>query len=114
MEFIRPDNRITYYGEDPIDRNDPKDARRALGLTLPEGFSKEAKACWEYFDGAAYLFGYKGVLVVTDEAMELTEAGDGSRENPYGGPRWTNNSWEELEQTLETIYEELKEEGETR
>lgn len=111
MEFTRPDSTLTYYGEDPIDRNDPKSAKRAIGLTLPEGFSKEAKACWDYFDGSAFLFGYKGRLVVTDEAMELTEAGDGSRENPYGGPRWTNDSWEELEQELEKIYEALREEG---
>ena len=109
MKFIRPDNRATYYGEQPIDRNDPKKAKFALGLTLPEGFSDKAKACWDYFDGAAFIFGYKGRLVITDEALELTEAGDGTRENPYGGPRWVCDSWEELEKILEETYDELTE-----
>ena len=110
MEFLRADNRATYFGEQPVDRNDPKGARMALGLTLPEGFSDKAWACWDYFDGSAFLYGYKGRLVVTDEALELTAAGDGTRENPYGGPRWVCDSWEELEQILEEVYDELKEE----
>ena len=111
MEFLREDNRATYFGEQPVDRNDPESAKYALGLTLPEGFSDKAWACWDYFDGAAFIYGYKGRLVVTDEALELSEAGDGSRGNPYGGPRWTVDSWEELEQILEEVYDELKEEG---
>ena len=111
MEFLRKANTATSFGEQPVDRNDPKAAKFALGLTLPEGFSDKAKACWDYFDGAAFIFGYKGRLVVTDEALELTVAGDGSRENPYGGPRWICDSWEELEEILEEVYDELKEDG---
>lgn len=111
MKFLRDDNRVTFCGEKPIDRNDPDAAADAIELTIPGCFSGKAKACWNYFDGAAFAYEYKGRLVVTDEALELTEAGDGSRENPYGTPRWTLDSWEELEKILEELYDELKEEG---
>ncbi|OLR55056.1 hypothetical protein BHK98_02620 [Hornefia porci] len=110
MKFLRKDNQITFCGEYPIDKNDPAAAKEAIELTLPEGFSKKAKECWDYFDGAAFIFEYKGRLVITDEAVELTEAGDGSRTNPWGAPRWIVDSWEELEQILEETYDELKEE----
>ena len=110
MKFLREDNRITFCGERPIDRNDPDAAEDAIELTLPEGFSEKAKACWDYFDGAAFIYEYKDRLVVTDEALELTEFGDGSREAPYGAPRWVLDSWEELEKILEEVYDELKEE----
>jgi hypothetical protein len=49
--------------------------------------------------------------VVTDEALELSEYGDGSHEAPFGAPRWVCDSWEELEQILEETYEDLKEDG---
>ena len=109
MKFLRDDNRVTFCGEYPVDRNDPDAAEDAIELTLPEGLSEKAKACWDYFDGAAFAYEYKGRLVITDEALELTEAGDRSMGNPWGAPRWTVDSWEELEQILEEVYDELKE-----
>ena len=108
MKFARTDIQITYCGDDPIDRNDPASAATAIEYTLPTRFSNKAKACWPYFSGAAYLFEYKGQLVVTDEALELTMAGDGSNGNPLGGPRAVFNTWEELEEWLEAVYDELE------
>jgi len=76
---------------------------------LPEGFSGKAKACWTYFSGAAYLFEYKGRLVMTDESLYLTEHGDGSHEAPYGAPRGEFETWEEVETFLEQVFDELLE-----
>lgn len=42
MKFLREDNEVTYYGEDPIDRNDPEGAKDAVEMTLPTGFSEKA------------------------------------------------------------------------
>ena len=67
------------------------------------------KACWDYFEGAAFLFSYKGHLVMTDESLYLTEHGDGSHEAPFGAPRGTFDSWDEVEAFLEEVYDELKE-----
>ena len=107
--FYREDTRILLSEEPPVDRNDPEGAKTAIELDLPEGFSDKAKACWEYLEGAAAIFLYRGKLVLTDEALELTDAGDGSWENPCGGPRWVGSSWEGLERFLETVYDELQE-----
>ena len=88
MKYARRDATI-YTDLEPIDRNDPDSANSAIEYGLPTGFSGKAHACWEYFSGAAYLFEYKGQLVITDESLELTEYGDGSHEAPFGAPRGT-------------------------
>ena len=99
------------YGLEPIDRNDPTAASTAVELSLPTGFSYRAQACWDYYDGTAFLFEYKGKLVVTDESLWLTAAGDGTPGSPLGFPRWVCDSWEELEDALEENYSELVEDG---
>lgn len=109
MRFLRNDTHITFCGEKPVDRRDPESAASAIELALPTGFSDKAKACWEYFDGTAFLYEYKDQLVVTDESLELTEFGDGTPEAPFGFPRWVCDSWEELEKALEATYDDLKE-----
>ena len=108
MKLFRPDTRIL-NGLHPIDRNDPESESSAIGYALPEGFSDKAKACWEYFEDTVYLFSYKGNLVMTDESLYLTNHGDGTHEAPLGGPRGTFDSWEEVEDFLEEVYDELKE-----
>ena len=111
MKFMRDDVRITFCGEDPIDRNDPEVAKTAVELTLPAGFSEKAHKCWDYFDGTAFLYEYKDRLVVTDESLYLTEHGDGSFEAPFGFPRWVCDSWAELEHCLEETWDDLLEDG---
>ena len=108
-DFYREDAWVTYRAGQPIDRNDQEGAKKAMGLTLPEGFSEKAKAAWNYFDDTAFLFIYKDRLVVTDESLYLTEWGDGSEAAPWGGPRMKCDTWEELEQALERTYDDLKE-----
>jgi hypothetical protein len=68
MKYARRDARI-YTDLEPIDMNDPESAATAIEYGLPESFSGKAKACWQYFSGAAYLFEYKGQLVMTDESL---------------------------------------------
>lgn len=111
MKFARDDVQTTYCGEDPIDKNDPDGAKTAIELTLPTGFSDKAWACWNYFDDTAFLYEYKGHLVVTDESLYLTDHGDGTTAAPFGGPRWVLDSWDELERMLELTYDELAEDG---
>ena len=110
MKYARHDVRM-YNDQQPIDRNDPASACTAIEYGLPTGFSGKAKACWQYFSGAAYLFEYKGRLVMTDESLELTEYGDGSREAPFGAPRGEFDTWEEVETWLEAVYDDLLEDG---
>ena len=98
MKYARRDARI-YTDLDPIDMNDPESAATAIEYGLPEGFSGKAKACWQYFSGAAYLFEYKGQLVMTDESLYLTEHGDGG----------TFDTWDEVEAFLEQVFDELLE-----
>lgn len=105
-KFARRDIQI-YNDLQPIDMNDPASASSAIEYSLPTGFSNKAKACWQYFSGCAFLFEYKGTLVVTDESLYLTAHGDGTPEAPIGFPRWECDTWEELEQTLEDTYDEL-------
>lgn len=100
-----------YNDEEPLDRNDPESAHTAIEYGLPEYFSEEAKEAWDYFEGTAFIYEYKGRLVITDEGLNLTEAGDGTHGNPYGGPRGTFDSWEEVEGWLEKVAEELEAEG---
>lgn len=109
--FWRPDVRI-YTEQEPVDRNDPESAKTAIEYGLPQGFSQDAKEAWDYFDGAGFIFEYKGHLVITDESLELTEAGDGTPGNPYGFPRLIADSWEAIEAWLEGVKEDLEEEEE--
>ena len=108
--FGRDDVRTTCLGGQPEDANDPEGAAGAIELTLPECFSEKAWALWEYLDDTAFLYEYKGRLVMTDESLELTAHGDGSRRAPLGGPRFVCESWEELEAALEAAYDDLREE----
>ena len=39
--------------------------------------------------------------------MNLTAHGDGIHE-AFGAPRWVCDSWEELQQILEEVYDELE------
>lgn len=110
MKYARNDACI-YADLEPLDMNDPESAGTAIEYGLPEGFSNKAKACWSYFSGAAYLFEYKGELVITDESLYLTEHGDGTREAPFGAPRATFTAWDEVENWLETVFDELAEDG---
>lgn len=102
MKYKTEDNRRT--GLRAYDRNAPEKADQAIGLTLPESFSRAALYAWEYLDGAAFAFEYDGHLVITDESLELTEAGDGSPGNPIGCPRAIFDSWPEVEAWLEEIW----------
>ena len=99
------------FGEYPADKNDPEAASTAIYYDLPSGFSDKAKAAWKYLDGAAFIFEYKDKLVMTDEGLYLTEHGNGTHEAPYGGPRAEFDSWEEMEEWLELVYQEGIEEG---
>lgn len=110
LKFNRDDISVL-YGLEPIDRNDPASASSAVNLSLPDGFSEKAHAVWDYLDGTAFIFEYKGQLVVTDESLWLTDWGDGSPGSPMGFPRWVGDSWEELESWLEDVYVELREDG---
>ena len=115
LKFERDDNEVVIRlgrGTRPSDANNPEHASTAVELTLPTSFSAEAWACWNYLDGAAFIYEYDGRLVVTDEALDLTAHGDGSRENPIGGPRWVVDSWDELEEKLVETYFCLVEEEE--
>ena len=111
LKFLREDNELTFCGDDPVDRSDREHEHTAIELTLPTGLSGKAQACWDYFNGTAFLYEYKDHLVVTDESLYLTAHGDGTAEAPLGFPRWECGSWEELESILEQTYDELQEDG---
>ena len=108
MNFLT-DDILILTGLTPIDRNDPESESTAVEYSLPEGFTKKAKDCWAYLDDTAFLFEYKGRLVVTDESLYLTEHGDGTHDAPFGFPRWTVDSWEELEKAMEEAWDDLAE-----
>ena len=86
-----------------IDRNNPLAAATAIELQFPKTFSKKAWRVIRYFEGAMYLYSYKGKFVATDESLELTEYGDGSNETPYGAPRFVCDTLNELEAILEDL-----------
>jgi len=90
----------------PTDRNDPVGAATAVEIRFPETFSARAWKVINYFDDTIQLYIYKGKFVATDESLELTEYGDGSAVAPYGGPRWTGDSLEELEKWLESVADD--------
>ena len=106
MKFLNEHTRIL-KGIHPVDMNDRMNEGTAVELDLPDNFSDKAKACWNYFEGAAFIFEYDGKLTVTDEGLNLTAHGDGIHE-AFGAPRWVCDSWEELEQILEKAYDELE------
>ena len=106
MKFLNEHTRIL-KGIHPVDMNDRMSEGTAVELDLPDNFSDKAKACWDYFDGAAFIFEYAGKLTVTDEGLNLTAHGDGIHE-AFGAPRWVCDSWEELEQILEKVCDELE------
>lgn len=95
----------------PIDRNDREHEHEAS--FIPWEFSGiNSEAAWaaiDYLDDTAWLFRYKGRLVVTDETLELTEAGDGTPVNPIGFPRYTADSMREIEEWLEAVAEDIEE-----
>ena len=57
MKFFNEHTRIL-KGIHPVDMNDRMSERTAVELDLPDNFSDKAKACWDYFDGAAFIFEY--------------------------------------------------------
>lgn len=89
-----------------IDRNDPQAAVTAIELRFPGTFSHKAWRVIRYMEGAMFLYAYKGKFIATDESLELTAYGDGSEEKPFGAPRWTGQSLENLERWLEQIADE--------
>ena len=111
LKFNRDDISVL-YGLEAVDMNDPASASSAVNLSLPDAFSEKAHQVWDYFDGTAFLFEYKGQLVVTDESLWLTDWGDGTPEAPMGFPRWVCDSWDDLERWLELTYDDLREDGE--
>ncbi|MDE6833639.1 MAG: hypothetical protein K2J39_05260 [Ruminococcus sp.] len=96
MKFLNEHTKILHALK-PVDKNDRKNENTAVELTIPDNFSEKAKLCWRYFEGSAFIFEYKERLVITDEALNLTEHGDGTTGSPLGSPRWACDSWEELE-----------------
>ena len=99
------------FGEYPVDKNDPENALTAIYYSVPTGFSAKAKAVMDYLDDTAWIFEYKGKLIMTDESLYLTEHGDGSREAPHGFPRDVFDSWEDMEEWLELTYQDGIDEG---
>lgn len=89
-----------------VDRNDPKAEITAIELRFPPTFCERAWKVIHYFEGTMFLFAYKGKFVVTDESLDLTEAGDGTPGAPYGAPRWTGESMKDLEEWLLSIADE--------
>lgn len=95
----------------PMDLLDPEAASTAVFVDYPDTLTEKALEAAAYFDDTAFLFQYKGRLVLTDESLWLTEAGDGSRDNPFGFPRWVGDTCEELNAWLEAVADDLKEAG---
>ena len=88
-----------YHGPNtnpPVDWSDPKAAKTAVHICFPHELCDEAWRTLNFLNDTTSLFIYKGMLVMTDEANELT---------PYqfGGPiaRWTiekdYDSWEAIQ-----------------
>ena len=95
----------------PIDMNDPIGAFTAIEIRFPESFSKKAWRVIDYFEGAAFLYVYKGKFVVTDESLYLTMHGDGTNETPFGGPRAVCETIEAVERWLEQVADEYDKDG---
>lgn len=93
----------------PVDRHDPEAAATAVHVSFPDTLSGKAMRGLSYFEDTAFLFLYKGQLVVTDESLYLTDHGDGSRENPFGFPRFVCSTCDELNAWLEAVADGLDE-----
>ena len=57
MKFLNEHTRIL-KGIRPVDMNNRMSEGTAVELDLPDNFSDKAKACWDYFEGAAFIFEY--------------------------------------------------------
>ena len=110
MKFWRPDTRI-HLDQRAIDRDDPQASKNAIEYELPTGFSEKAKRFWEYLEGTAFIFSYKGRLVVTDESLALTDGGDGTWENPIRCIRGSFKNWKALERWLEAECDAAEADG---
>ena len=95
----------------PIDKNDPDAVSTAMFLGYPDTLSEKALKAVAYFEDSAFLFQYKGRLVLTDEGGYLTDAGSGTMDDPIGFPRWVGDTFEELNEWLEIVADEIVEEG---
>lgn len=89
-----------------VDRNDPVAAKTAIELQFPRTFSARAWRVIRYMEGTIFLYSYKGKFVTTDESLELTEYGYGTKDSPYGCPRWVGDSLEDLEWWLESVADD--------
>ena len=89
-----------------VDRQNPSHAHTARLQYTPSWFGKKARKALQYLDDTCFIFKYDGNLVITDESLELTEAGDGSLGNPIGFPRAVCKSWRGVEDYLNEVYEE--------
>ena len=94
--------------QNPVDPSDPEAAATAMPLCFPHELSDNAWRVLNYLEGAVALYAYKGQLVVTDEALTLTERSEG---NYFGGPRYVCSSYIELEAWLESNYWDWEENG---
>lgn len=94
----------------PIDRNDREHESNAVYIPWKyTGIKSEAAhTALDYLDDTAWLFSYKGRLVITDESLELTDAGDGTTGNPFGGPRFEADTMGQIEGFLEWVAEDLE------
>ena len=95
----------------PIDKNDPFSASSAVFIEWPESFSAKANETIRYFDDSAFLFRYKGQLIITDESLWLTDFGDGSIGSPIGGPRAVLDTMDQVEDWLEAVHSDLEADG---
>ena len=100
----------------PIDMNDPVSVYTAEHIEWPATFSKNANESLRYFDAfsefsTAYLFRYKGKLVITDESLYLTNHGTGEPGSPLGGPRAEFDTMAQVEAWLEDVHSDLEVDG---
>ena len=95
-----------------IDRSNPEKATTAVHLDWPDTFSDPAMDVVRYLDDTVFLFSYEGMFIVTDEALELTEYGDGCSEAPWGGPRYAGDSLEDVETWLEEVASQFNDSDE--
>ena len=95
----------------PVDMNDILGAFTAIEAKYPETFSERARKVLDYLDDTAFLFFYKGKWILTDESLYLTQHGDGTADAPFGAPRWTGDTLEELEQWLESVADDYDNDG---
>ena len=99
-----------------IDMNDPVAALSAECIAWPDSFSEKAKETLRYFDAfsefsTAFLFRYKGKLVITDESLYLTNHGTGEPGSPLGGPRAEFDTMAQVEAWLVDVHSDLEVDG---